>query len=148
MRFLFSSGSVLVLVATSGLSACASSSHVLVGTPRHAILPNEVSVLLSAPEKFEEIAEVEASSGASLQSSDAKWDRAVEELRKEAASVGANAIVLEIPDDDEGAGTASVGASKPISNGAGRPIEVGLGTSTNRALLAQSLRALAIYVPD
>jgi hypothetical protein len=110
-------------------------------------LSNEVSVLYSAPEKFEEIAELEASSGVSLQSPEAKWDKAVEELKKEAASVGANAIVLDIPDDD-GAGAASVGASKPVSNGDGKPVEIGLGTSSNRALVAQSLHALAIYIPD
>jgi hypothetical protein len=137
----------LLLVSTLVLASCATSSHVLVGPARPAILPNDVAVLLSAPGKFEQIAELEASSGASLQSSEAKWDRAVEELKKEAASVGANAIVLDIPDDD-GAGTVSAGASKPVSDGDGKPIEVGLGASSNRTPLSQSLRALAIYVPE
>lgn len=104
-------------------------------------------MLLSAPEKSEEIAEVKASSGVSLQSADAKWDRAVRELCKEAARVGANAIVLEIPDDD-GAPEVSAGASKPINNGDGKPIEVGLGSSTKTPPLWESLRAIAIYVPE
>jgi hypothetical protein len=61
--------------------------------------------------------------------------------------VGANAIVLDLPDDDDGTGEVSVGGSKPIHNGNGNPIDVGLNTSTKHAPLSQSLRALAIYVP-
>jgi hypothetical protein len=143
--------SVSVLLPALALASCATSSHVLVGPARPAILPTEVSVLSYAPEKFEQIAELEASSGVSLQSMDAKWDRAVERLRKEAASLGANAIVLDIPEEeDDGGGAVAVSGSKTIPNGDGKPIDVGAGASVGqpKGQLVQSLRALAIYVPE
>jgi hypothetical protein len=52
----------LALAPILALTACATSSHTLVGTARPAIPPGEVSVLMSAPKKYEEIAEVKASS--------------------------------------------------------------------------------------
>ena len=87
--------SALTLVYAVLLAACATSSQVLVGTARPPIDPQEVMVLAQAPEKFEEIAEVEASSGASLRSGQEKLDLAIEALKKEAARVGANDLGLD-----------------------------------------------------
>lgn len=140
-------GTALALVSILALTSCATSSRVLVGTARPPISPDDVTVLLQAPEKFEEIAEIKASSGVSLQSANEKWDRAIEGLMREAARVGANAIVVEIPEESD-AGEVAVSASKPITTTGGRAPELGLGTSTKTAPLAQSLHALAIYIPD
>lgn len=138
----------IALALTSiALVSCATSSHVLVGKARPALSPGEVIVLMSAPEKFEEIAEVKANSGASLKSAQEKWDLAIEVLRKEAARVGANAVVLEIPEDSE-TGVLAADYSKTGSTGGGRPNGLNLGGSTNGAVLMESVRGLAIYVPD
>lgn len=135
----------LALASTIALASCATSSHVLVGTARPAISPDRVTVLQQAPEKFVEIAEVEASSGASLRSAQEKWDRAIETLRKEAARLGANAIVLEVPQDREN-GVGGVSYSQTATTSGGRPVELNLGSSG--AVLTQSVRGLAIYVPE
>src|SRR5579862_8705042 len=84
------------------LCACATSSHALIGTAHPPISPDDVAVYTQAPEFFEEIAQVKASSGASLKSTEEKTDLAIEALRREAARLGANAIVLE-EDEDDGA---------------------------------------------
>jgi hypothetical protein len=140
-------GTALSLVSIFALTSCATSSRVLLGTARPPISADDVTVLLQAPETFEEIAEIKASSGVSLQSADQKWDRAIEGLMREAALVGANAIVVEIPEESN-AGEVAVSASKPTTTTGGRAPELGLGISTKTAPLTQSLRALAIYIPD
>ena len=44
------------------LAGCASASHVLVGTPRAAITPDQVKIYSAPPPRFEEIAILDASS--------------------------------------------------------------------------------------
>jgi predicted aspartyl protease len=132
----------LTLASSIALTACATSSHVLIGTARPAIAPEEVNVLPQVPEQFEEIAEIEASSGASLRSAQDKLDVAIEGLQKEAARVGANAILLD--DDDPGAPTVSGAVRKTSTMSDGSRLDAGSGSS---ARLSEFVRGLAIYVP-
>jgi len=133
----------LTLASTIALAACATSSHVLIGTARPAIAPEEVAVLPQVPQQFEEIAEIGARSGASLRSAQHSLDQAIEGLKKEAALVGANAILLE-DDDDPGASVFVWGVSKTSTMSDGSLLDLGFDSSTP---LAQSVRGLAIYVP-
>jgi len=134
----------LTLASTVALAACATSSHVLIGTARPAIDPEEVMVLPQVPEQFEEIAEIEASSGASLRSAQDKLDLAIAALQKEAARVGANAILLD-DDDDSGAVMVSAGLRKTLTMSDGSAVDLGSGSSTR---LSEFVRGLAIYVPE
>ncbi|MFA0087575.1 hypothetical protein BCU70_05625 [Vibrio sp. 10N.286.49.C2] len=73
---------------------CASGSSILVGEAREAILPEQVRLYVNTPESYEIIALVNAASDAGLTKQDS-INYAVEELKKQAALVGANGVILE-----------------------------------------------------
>lgn len=75
------------------LCACSSGSKIVVGDTRPAISPEEVKLYLEPPAGFEVIALVEASSDAGWTEQDC-IDYAVKELKKQAAEVGANGVLL------------------------------------------------------
>ncbi len=76
------------------LTGCASGSSIVVGDVREAIDPSKVKLYLEIPESYETIGIVTASS-------DAGWteqgsvDYAVEELKNQAAKLGANGVLIE-----------------------------------------------------
>ena len=84
---------IIVLIAIS-LVACASGSAIVVGEVREPIDPNQVKLYLEAPANYEIIGIVNASS-------DAGWteqgsvDYAVQELKNQAAKLGANGVFIE-----------------------------------------------------
>jgi hypothetical protein len=122
------------------LAACSMTSHVLVGHAREPVSPEQVQVYLRPPAGYEEIALVESSSRRSFTfTAQGKTDAVMKRLKQEAASLGANGIVLESV-ADESAGSAGSGfANTKGSN------TVASGVSTTIMLKAGS--ALAIYVP-
>jgi uncharacterized protein YbjQ (UPF0145 family) len=132
--------------------SCASSSHVLTGTVHPATSPDQVNVYTQAPEHFEEIAQIRASSGASLRSTQEKTDEAIDALRHEAARLGANAIVLEA-DEDEGhedtvaySRTTATRNDEALDGSEGQAATVAIASSDK--VLAKTVRGLAIYVPE
>ena len=72
---------------------CATGSYILTGTARPAIDPITVKVYLTPPTKYETIAIVEASSDVGF-SSQAAQNRTIEKLKKQAAKLGANGMLL------------------------------------------------------
>ncbi|MFC0251692.1 hypothetical protein [Massilia consociata] len=77
------------------LSACASSSVILVGHARPAIQPSAVKLYLEPPASYERIALLETSSEASWAvTNQGKTDKMVERLKEEAAKLGANGVLL------------------------------------------------------
>ena len=76
------------------LAGCASGSSIVVGEVREPIEPSQVKLYLEIPETYEIIGIVTASS-------DAGWteqgsvDYAVEELKNQAAKLGANGVLIE-----------------------------------------------------
>ena len=76
------------------LAGCASGSSIVVGEAREAIASSQVKLYLEIPENYEIIGIVTASS-------DAGWteqrsvDYAVEELKNQAAKLGANGVLIE-----------------------------------------------------
>ena len=84
---------VLTLLAVV-VAGCASGSALVIGQTRPAIEDHTtVSILTEMPEGAEEIAIVKASSNSGWTQQDS-LDYAVDELKKQAAKVGANAVVL------------------------------------------------------
>jgi hypothetical protein len=75
------------------ISACASGSALVTGTKRQAISPQEVQLYTSPPARYEVIALVKASSDAGL-TSQGSLDYAIQELKVQAAKVGANGILI------------------------------------------------------
>ncbi|WP_367989517.1 hypothetical protein AB2S62_19965 [Vibrio sp. NTOU-M3] len=83
----------LVVVALSVLNACASGSAIVTGVKKPALDFNQVRLYLEAPEQYETIGIVKASSDAGI-TQQASQDYAVEELKKQAAKLGANGVIL------------------------------------------------------
>lgn len=88
LRSLFSVGSAILI-----LVGCATGSSVVTGSKRIAIDPGQVRVVQAIPLGAEVIATVEASSDMGF-TAQGSLDYAVEELKKQAARVGANVVVL------------------------------------------------------
>jgi hypothetical protein len=85
---------IIFALVTLLLVSCASGSAIVTGTKRDPIDIKQVKLYLEPPAKYEVVALVSASS-------DAGWteqgsvDYAVEELKNQAAKLGANGVLLE-----------------------------------------------------
>ena len=75
------------------LTACASGSYILTGQKRDPINPSEVKLYTEAPAQYETIGIVKASSDSGW-SQQGDMDLAVEELKNQAALLGANGVIL------------------------------------------------------
>jgi ABC-type sugar transport system substrate-binding protein len=83
----------LALLTVTALSACASGSSIVTGATRTPIDPSEVRLYLDAPDRYETIGLVNASSDAGW-TEQGSQDYAIEELKKQAAKLGANGVLL------------------------------------------------------
>ena len=87
---------VLILL----LISCHPVSHIVVGKKREATNPTDVKVYLDYPESYEKIALVDAGSNFSFKDPvilfawQSKMNKALERLKEEAASLGANGILI------------------------------------------------------
>ena len=134
---------LLAIVLT--LAGCSTSSHVLVGTPRPPIAPESVRIYLQLPEKYEEIATLSANSRGSLAiTGQQNMDKAIERLKREAARLGANGVVLQTMQDRQSASIGGGGGN--TSYGGNSAVGVGVGGSFG--LTSKDLTGLAIYVPE
>jgi uncharacterized protein YbjQ (UPF0145 family) len=78
------------------LAGCATGSHIITGEVRPAIDPNLVKLYLEPPSEYEEIGIVRGSSDdiTELFSTQTALDGALQELKKQAAQIGANGVLL------------------------------------------------------
>jgi hypothetical protein len=131
-----------VVLAATTLVGCVSS-HVLVGTPRPPISPDQVKVYLHPPAKYEEIAILESSSRASWSfTSQGKTDKVIERLKAEAAKLGANGVLLQgIGDQQAGSIGTGFGSGTASGNSA-----FGLGFGSSAAVYQKAGNGMAIYV--
>ncbi|PIQ93566.1 MAG: hypothetical protein COY75_03130 [Nitrospirae bacterium CG_4_10_14_0_8_um_filter_41_23] len=83
------------------LFGCAIGSSIVTGKVRPAISPGEVKIYLDPPSQYETIGIVEASSDVGF-SSQAAQDRAINELKAQAAKIGANGVLLLNTGDKSG----------------------------------------------
>ena len=80
--------------------SCHPVSHIVVGNKREATSPTDVKVYLDYPESYEKIALVDAGSNFSFKDPvilfawQSKMNKALERLKIEAASLGANGILI------------------------------------------------------
>lgn len=87
--------SVIIMVfALLCVICCASGNALVTGTQRPATNPESVVIYTEAPEKYEVIGIVTASSDATG-SAQTDLNYAVAELKKQAAKIGANGIILQ-----------------------------------------------------
>ncbi|MBI3530020.1 MAG: hypothetical protein HY067_18900 [Betaproteobacteria bacterium] len=125
------------------LAACATASHVITGKTRTPIDPSQVKVYSTAPPGYEEIAVVDATSRLSFSFGDQKkMDAVMERLRKEAASLGANGVLLQSTGTESGGGI-STGIGTGVGIGGGLSVGTGIFTASDN----KTGRGLAIHVP-
>ncbi len=128
MRYL-----VLILL----LISCHPVSHIVVGNKREATSPTDVKVYLDYPESYEKIALVDAGSNFSFKDPvilfawQSKMNKALERLKIEAASLGANGILIVNTDNKT---YQSINSNKD-----------GVQSSTYEE---KFIKAIAIHVPE
>ena len=120
---------IAVLLAAVILCGCATGSHIVTGTARPAISSGDVKLYGAPPEKYEIVGTVNSFYGLGV--GQGATDACVSELKKQAAKIGANGILL-------GSFTAQSGGSNYIYTPTG-PISTTGGDGT-------SLNATAIFV--
>ena len=78
------------------LAGCATTSHVMLAPPRPAIAPAQVRVYFTPPPgRYVEIALLETASGPFTYGEQNKMDAVMARLRAEAASLGANGVLVQ-----------------------------------------------------
>src|SRR5215467_382883 len=136
-------GPAAVLAAM--LLGCSTSSHVMIGSARPPISPESVRVYVQPPEKYEEIATLDASSQGSFAiTSQQNMDKAIARMKEEAAKLGANGVLLQgVQDKQSGSIGTGVGSS---SYGGGSSTGVGVGGSFG--IYNKATHGIAIFVPQ
>jgi hypothetical protein len=131
----------LLIVGTLG--AC-TTSYVIVGRARAPISAEQVKIYLQSPAGCEEVALLSSTSRGSFAiTAQARTDKVVDRLKKEAASLGANGIVLrEITDQ----GSGSIGSAFASSTVSGSTTHA-VGTGISSTFFSKGGSATAIYVP-
>ena len=141
-----------VIFLTAVLFGCATGSHIITGQVRPAIDPAGVRVYIDPPAEYETIGIVEASSDTGF-TTQAKQDRAVNELKKQAAKIGANGVLLTGAQNrlsgsngvssgvGFSAGSSSSSGSTTLSSGLG--LFFGSGSNSSEV---KSVQGIAIYV--
>jgi hypothetical protein len=133
-----------LLALVLALAGCASS-YELIGKTRPPLAPEQVQLYLEPPKRqYEQIAIIKASSKRSFAfTSQSKAEVVVKRLKKQAAKLGANGVLLKQITDE---GDESVGAGAGTSyEGARGTIDVGVGASA--LLMKRYGHAIAIYLP-
>ena len=129
----------IALAAVLALAGCAGSSKIMVGQARPPIDPAQVQVYASVPPGSQEIAQLESSSAIGF-GTQGQTDAAVERLKREAAALGANGVVLIGVGSSTGPASMSVGAGSWGGN-VGGGIGIGIPTQQKKAA------GVAIWAP-
>jgi hypothetical protein len=126
------------------LCSCAitNETSLVVGKQRPAITPDQVKLYIEPPQQFEVIAIITADAAHDFMSKQALQDIAIENLKIEAAKVGANGILLD------NVGSFNVGSSGIVTvpTATARSPVVGIGAMNNRT--GKQAGGKAIYVFD
>ena len=134
----------VVLFATLVLLAgCASTSHVMIGHARPAIAPEQVRIYTTAPPRYQEVALLETQSGAFTYGEQNKMNSVLAKLRKAAADLGANGVLLTGQGNESRAGGVGIGVGGGRFGGRSH---VGGGVGVDISPAQKHASALAIYV--
>jgi len=125
-----------------------SGNAIVTGITKSPIGHNEVRIYRVPPPEYEEIAMISASAGHDFRSNEELINSAIERLKKEAAKVGANGVLLAGINERDSAqiSTSYVNANANVNGNfataSGNAITVDRGDTYTR------IRGLAIYVPE
>ena len=145
MRFINSLLFALVIISATGCTIM-DGNAIVIGNTRAEILPEEVRLYRSAPDSFEEIAIVSASAGHDFQKRSSLMNSAIDRLKKEAAKIGANGVILtEINERDASSVTTSYGSATATGT-SGSAYATGNAISVNRGDAYTRIKGVAVYV--
>jgi hypothetical protein len=134
--------SIALVLTAVVLSGC-QTSHVLVGRARPPISPDQVQIYLYPPGKYEEIALLDTSSKNSFSfTAQGKTNAVIERLKKEAAKLGANGILLSGV-GDQASGSVSSGFGTATGSG---HTAFGVGFGSSATVFQKKGDGMAIYV--
>ena len=105
---------ILTALLLCSVFSCASGTALVTGTQRPATKSDEVIVYTEAPEKYEVIGIVTASSDAGWTAQES-LDYALAELKKQAAKIGANGIIFENVGTSNSGGMVMYGVYIPVT---------------------------------
>ena len=127
------------------LLGCSTSSHVMIGSAHPPISPESVRIYLQPPEKYEQIATLDASSQGSFAiTSQQNMDKAIARLKEEAAKLGANGVLLQgVQDQQSGSIGTGVGSSSY-----GPSSSTGVGVGGSFGIYNKVAHGIAIFVPQ
>jgi type IV pilus biogenesis protein CpaD/CtpE len=134
---------LIAILVLSALAGCASTSKMMVGEARPAISPEQVRIYSQPPPRYQEIAVLETQSGGFTYGEQSKMDEVLANLRKSAAELGANGVLIE------GHGNAYSGSSVGVGVGRenwGSSSSTGVGVGFSISPSPKHARAVAIWV--
>ncbi len=139
---------ILALLVVSFLAGCASSSTRLLAPARPALSPADVRVYRTAPPRYQEIALLDATSGARFFRGSPQGEaEAIARLQAEAARVGANGVLITSL-GDRASGMLGVGVGGGGISGGRRSVVAGGGSVSGAApIVSNAAQGIAIYVP-
>ena len=121
-------------------------SHVIVGIERAPIDASNVKIYTRPPAKYEEIAIISTDARNAFASAQSLMDSAIARLKKEAAKLGANGILLTGAGDQYGGSVGSgFGTANAFGTGSGTTA-FGSGFGSSSAILNKATSGIAIYV--
>lgn len=136
-----------IMFATMNGCTIMDGNAIVTGNARDAISPEEVRLYRSPPEKFEEVAIVNASAGHDFRKDSSLMNAAIQRLKEEAAKVGANGVLLADIDERDAPSVSTTYGSATATAGGSSVYASGNSTSVNRGDSYTRLRGIAIYVP-
>jgi hypothetical protein len=136
---------IAAIAAIAATPACSTSSQTLTGTPRPAVAPSEVTVYTHAPPDFQEIALLSASrKSVSTAGGERAIEKIIDDLKMQAAALGANGLLLEDISDKRGLSVGTgVGTDTFTHNGS-----ISLGVGTSLGLFNKFVESRAIWIPN
>jgi hypothetical protein len=133
----------VALLAVS-LAACASAPQIS-GRVRPPIDPAQVRIYHVPPAGYEEVAQLSSASGPLTYGEQNKLNTVIAKLRREAAKLGANGVLLIGMDDGYGGGGVSIGGG--VAHGGGHTFSGG-GVGIDITPRPKYAYGVAIYVAD
>ena len=141
---MFPTVEIFSLLAASLLVGCAGGSARLIGQSRPPLSPDQVQIYRTPPPKYEEIANLDASSSARFFHGNQQTDsEAIQRLKEEAAKVGANGVLLTLVGDQP---SGSIGIGVGGGGYTSRRSAVNGEASGAAPLVQTSAHGVAIYV--
>ena len=138
------------LLAAISLSACNTTTCVLIGTKRAPVSPSAIKLYTQPPKKFEQIAILDADSVYTFRlTQQGAMDAVMERIRNKAAALGANAILLNNVGSESAAPIAlpSFGTATVTTIGNTSTVNyTGSPSTFTSPLKINYARALAIFV--